>query len=182
MLFARVLAAAALVSSLTLAVAPAMATEPAPTERGATTTVIRRIQPTPPVAVSKQEAPAPMPPADSGPGPFEPRLDQRARELANLRFQVAALQRALEVLLVSMERAIQRLDSAAQRQGPAPVLPAPAKSLTAAPEPAPANIAAPDAARDGCGKSSGAAGSRSTACSPAATSPSPKDPSPAPSQ
>jgi hypothetical protein len=182
MLFARVLAATGLVSSMTLAVAPAMATEPTPTERGATTTVIRRIQPAPPVAAPEREAPARMPAADRAQGSLEPRLDQRARELANLRFQVAALQRALEVLLVSMERAILRLDPAAQRQGPAPVPPAPAKSLTAAPEPAPAKIGAPDAARDGCGTSSGAAGCRSTACSPAATSPSPKNSSPAPSQ
>src|SRR2546425_10543099 len=103
MLVARVLAAAGLVSSMTLVLAPAMATEPALIEHGETAAVIRRVQPTPPVAVPKREAPTPMPAADSIEAALESRLDQRALELANLRSQVATLQRALEVFLVSME-------------------------------------------------------------------------------
>ena len=58
MLVARVLAAAGLVSSMTLVLAPAMATEPALIEHGATAAVIHRIQPTPPVAVPTRETPA----------------------------------------------------------------------------------------------------------------------------
>lgn len=177
MLVARVLAAAVLVSSLTFGLAPAIATEPVPTDPEAKA-VIRRILPTPPVAAPKREGPAPTPAADSADGPLERRLDQ-VRELANLRLQVAALQRALEALVASIERAIQRPEPAIQRPAPAPTPPAPAKRPTAVP--GLADIAAPPAPRDRCGTSSRATGSRSPLCSPPTGSPSPKNPSPAPS-
>lgn len=131
MVVARVLAAAGLVSSLTLALAPAMATEPLPNDPGATRAIIRRIPPAPPVAAPTQDAPASGPAADSAHG--RRRLD----ELANFQSQVAALERALEVLLVRVERAIQRLESAAERPEPAPAPPAPAKRPRAVPRPSP---------------------------------------------
>jgi len=130
MLIALVLAAAGLLSSATLAMAPAVATEPAPGEHGVTAAVIRRIQAAPAVAAQEREGPA-----GRAQGSLESHHDQRAQELAKLRLQVAALQRSLEVLLASVERAFQRLEPAVQPQRPAPARPAPTKSPTAAPGP-----------------------------------------------
>jgi hypothetical protein len=71
MLVLRLLAAAGLVSSVTLAPAPAWATELAPPEHGATRAVIRRIEPAPPGATSQRQAPAPTPATDgTGEQPF----------------------------------------------------------------------------------------------------------------
>ncbi|MGH6689140.1 MAG: hypothetical protein ACREF4_00445 [Gammaproteobacteria bacterium] len=136
MLVALVTAAAGLLSSLTLAVAPAVATESALADPRETTAVIRRIQSAPSVAVPEREARA-RTPAGRAKESIESRLDQRAQELANLRLQVAALQRSLAILQASVERAFQRLEPAVQPQRPAPARPAPAKSPTAAPRPTP---------------------------------------------
>lgn len=127
-----VLAAAGLLSSLMLAMAPAVATEPASDEHGVTAAVIRRIQSAPAVA-----APGRQGPAGRAQGSLESRHDQRAHELAKLRLQVAALQRSLEVLLASMERAFERLEPTVRSPRPAPAQPAPAKSATAAARPTP---------------------------------------------
>jgi len=121
---------------MTLAPAPAMATEPAPAEHGATKAAVIRIQSAPPVAAPEREASTPTPATDCTRGSLEPRLDQRARELASLRSQVAPLQRALEVLLSSLERAIQRLEPAAalraRAKSPQPTPPSPTQSSQAA--------------------------------------------------
>jgi hypothetical protein len=125
-----VLAIAGLLSSLTLALAPAVAAEPTHDEQGAAGAVIRRIQSGPAIAAPERGGPG-----GRAQGSPETRLDQRAQELAKLRLQVAALQRSLEVLLASVERAFQRLEPAVQSPTPAPARPAPAKSPTSAPKP-----------------------------------------------
>jgi hypothetical protein len=111
---ALVLAAAGLLAWLTLALAPALATEPAPDEHEARAAVIRRIQSAPAIADPEREGLARRPQGSPG-----TRQDQRAQELAKLRLQVAALQRSLEVLLTSVERAFQRLEPAVQTAKPA---------------------------------------------------------------
>ncbi len=127
---ALVLAAAELLSLLTLALAPALATELALDEHGARAAVIRRIQSAPAAAAPEREGTA-----GRVQGSPEARHDQRAQELAKLRLQVAALQRSLEVLLASVERAFQRLEPAVQSPKPAPERSAPTKNPTAAPKP-----------------------------------------------
>ena len=141
MLTARLLVAAGIVSS-SLAVAPVMATEPAPAEHGAPAAVIRRIQATPSVALPKADAPAPLLAAGHSRGPADARLDQRAREVANLRSQAAALRSALDVFLASVERTIQRLELAG-RSEPTPSAPSAGNSPKAVTQPAPAKTTSP---------------------------------------
>lgn len=129
---ALILAAAGFLSSPTLALAPAVATEPAPDEPAATAAVIRRIQSAPPIPAPEREALAGR--SHGTPGA---RQDQRAQELAKLRMQVAALQRSLEVLLASVERAFQRLEPVVPTAKPAPERSVPTKNLPAAPKPTP---------------------------------------------
>ena len=129
---ARVLAAAGFLSSLTLALAPAVATEPVPDEPAARAAVIRRIQSAPVVPAPEREVLAGR--SQGSPGT---RQDLRAQELAKLRMQVAALQRSLEALLASVERAFQRLEPAVQTAKPAPERSVPTKSPPAAPKPTP---------------------------------------------
>lgn len=69
MLVARVVAAAGLVPSLTLALGPAMAAKSAATHGGKS--VIRRIEPTLPVAPPTQDASASIPAIDSTHGSLE---------------------------------------------------------------------------------------------------------------
>jgi hypothetical protein len=141
MLTARLLVAAGIVSS-SLAVAPVMATEPAPAEDGAPTAVIRRIQATPSVAIPKADAPAPLLAAGHSRGPADARLDQRAREAANLRSQAVALRSALDLFLASVERTIQRLELAG-RSEPTPSSAPAGKSPKAVTQPAPAKTTSP---------------------------------------
>jgi len=129
---ALVLAAAGFLPSLTLALAPSVAAEPAPDEPAATAAVIRRIQSAPAVQAPEREGLAGRLQASP-----RTRQDQRAQEIAKLRMQVAALQRSLEVLLASVERAFQRLEPAVQTAKPAPERLVPTKSPPAAPKPTP---------------------------------------------
>lgn len=130
--FAVVAAAAGLLGSLTLTLTPAVATEPAPDEPAASVGVIRRIQSVPVVPTPEREGLAGR--SQGSPGT---RQDQRAQELAKLRMQVAALQRSLEVLLASVERAFQRLEPTVQTPKPAPERSVPTKNPPAAPKPTP---------------------------------------------
>jgi hypothetical protein len=129
---------ATVVASVSLAPAPAMATE-APIEHGAPAPIIRRIQATPPVANARSDVPAPLPGADKAQASGPP-LDPQTRELVNLRSQAAALRRALDLFLASVERAIPRVEPTAQRSEPVSSPPPPAKSLKAVPQPARAEI------------------------------------------
>lgn len=142
MLVTHVLVAAGIVASTVLALAPAIATEPAPAEHDAPTAVIRRIQATPSVAIPKADAPAPLPAAGHSRGPSDARLDQRAREVANLRSHAVALRSALDVFLASVERTIQRLELAG-RSEPTPSPPPAAKSPKAVTQPAPVKTTSP---------------------------------------
>jgi hypothetical protein len=130
---------AGVVASVSLAPAPAMATEAAPVEQGAPAPVIRRIQATPPVANARSDAPTPLPGADKAQASGAS-LDPQTRELVNLRSQAAALRRALDLFLASVERAIPRFEPVAQRSEPVSSPPTPAKSLKAVPQPSPAEI------------------------------------------
>lgn len=141
MLIARLLVAAGIVSS-SLAVAPVMAMEPAPAEHGAPMAVIRRIQATPSVGTPKADAPAPLLATGHSRGPADARLDQRAREVANLRSQAVALRSALDLFLASVERTIQRLELAGRTE-PTPSSPPAAKSPKAVPQPTPAKTTSP---------------------------------------
>jgi hypothetical protein len=135
----NIAAVAGVGASVSLAPAPAMATEPGPVEHGAPAPVIRRIQATPPVANARSDAPAPLPGADKAQASGAP-LDPQTRELVNLRSQAAALRRALDLFLASVERAMPRVEPAAQRSEPVSSPPTPARSLKAVPQPAPAEI------------------------------------------
>jgi hypothetical protein len=123
-----------ILASLLHSAVPALATEMAPAEQGPTAAVIRRIE-----AISFT--------ASNGRGTAHGSsgavLDARAREFANLRAQAAALRRALDAFVASMEREIQRLQPAAQRSESPQAVPAAAKSLKAGPQPAAVKAAPP---------------------------------------